>query len=125
LKANLSSEGGGTTELPSGVLTKAEQGMTTAGAAQLSGEESQIQQSDYAQGNQNFQAATNALLGVGSVFNNSIAEGGVANQGGAAANSTESAIAQENESPFAAVTGALGGVTSSLIGANPGNIFGN
>lgn len=112
LKENLASAGGGDIQLPSGAMTKAEEGMTTAGAAQLAGEENQIQQADYAQGLSNFDAATNALLGVGSVFSNSIAMGGVANQGGEAANQTYNAIAQENESPFAAVMGALGGVAS-------------
>jgi hypothetical protein len=112
MKENLAASGGGTTQLPSGAMTKAEEGMTTAGAAQLSGEENQIQQADYAQGLSNFDSATNALMGVGNVFNNSIAEGGVANQGGMAANQTYNAIAQENNSPFAAVMGALGGVAS-------------
>lgn len=120
MKENLESAGGGTTQLPSGALTKAEEGLTTAGAAQLSGEENQIQQADYAQGNANFNAASNALLGVGNVFSNSIAEGGVANSGGSAANQTESAIASENESPFAAVMGALGGITGAAATAYKG-----
>lgn len=118
MKENLASFGGGTTQLPSGALLKAEQGITTAGAAQLSGEENQIQQSDYAQGNANFTAASNALMGVGNVYNNSIAQGGVANSGGNAASSTASAIASENEAPFAAVMGALGGVAGG-IASNP------
>lgn len=124
LKENLGATGGGTVQLPSGVLTRAEQGLTTAGAAQLSGEQNQILQANYQQGNANFNAATNALMGVGSVFNSAIAEGGVANQGGAAAGSTYNAIAQENEAPFAAVLGALGGAAQATINQNPGNMFG-
>ena len=111
-------------QLPSGALTKAEEGITTAGAAQQAGEQNQILQADYAQGQANFQAATNALLGVGSVFNNSIGMGSTANQGGAAAGSTWNAIAQENEAPFAAVMGALGGVAGDVVNQNPGNVFG-
>jgi hypothetical protein len=116
MKENIASAGGGNTQLPSGVLAKAEEGVTTAGAAQLSGEENQIEQADYQQGNNNFQAASNALLGVGSVFNNSIGASSAANQGGEAAGSTYSAIAQENESPFGAVLGALGGVAGAAVG---------
>jgi hypothetical protein len=124
MKENVAAAGGGTTQLPSGVMTKAEEGLTTAGAAQESGEANQIQQADYAQGLSNFDAATSALMGVGNVFSNSIGMGGVANQGGSAANQTYNNIASENESPFAAVMGALGGVTSSVVSQNPGNIFG-
>jgi hypothetical protein len=113
MKENVESAGGGTVQLPSGVLTKAEEGITTAGAAQASGEENQIQQADYAAGNANFNAASNALMGVGNVYNNSIAQGGVANQGGSAASTTANQIAQENEAPFASVMGALGSVAGA------------
>ena len=114
MKENIASAGGGNTQLPSGVLTKAEEGITTAGAAQLSGEQSQILQSDYASGNANFQAATSALLGSGQVFNPAIAQGGVANQGGSAANQSWNNITTENQAPFNAVLGALGAVGGGL-----------
>ena len=123
VKENIASSGGGNVQLPSGVLTKAEMGMGTAGAAQLSGEQSQILQSDYAAGNANFMAATNALLNSGQIFNPGAAYGGVANQGGAAANTTWNNIAMENEAPFGAVMGALGGVAGAVISENPKGIF--
>ena len=118
VKENLGAAGGGNVLLPSGVLTKAEMGMGTAGAAQLAGEQNQINLENYAQGRQNFAAATNALMGAGNVYSNAAQFGQVANQGGAAAGSTWNQIAQENEAPFAAVMGALGGVAGGLAG-NP------
>ena len=113
LKETLGAQGGGNTMLPSGVLTKAEEGVTTAGAAQLSSEQNQILQADYGQGYNEFEAATNALLGVGNVFSNSINASNAANSGGAAANQTYHDIAAENQSPWSAVLGALGGVAGA------------
>lgn len=123
-KENIASEGGGTVMLPSGVQTKLAQGVSTAGAAQLSGEENQIEQADYQQGYNEFEAATNALLGSTGVFSSSTAAAGAANQGGSAANQTYTDIAQENESPFNAVVGALGGVAGDVVNENPGGVFG-
>ena len=116
VKQNLAAAGGGNIQLPSGALTKAEMGMTTAGAAQLSGEQNQIQQANYQTGRQNFLAATNALMNSGNVFGNAAEFGQVANQGGAAAGNTWNQIAQENMAPFAAVMGALGGVAGGFAG---------
>jgi len=116
LKENLAAQGGGLTALPSGVLTKAEQGITTAGAAQLSGEQQQIQEAGYQQGYNQFMAATNALMGLPSLTSNAAQFGGVANTGGEAANQTYNSITAENESPFNAVVGALGGAAGGLLG---------
>jgi hypothetical protein len=123
-KENIASEGGGTVMLPSGVQAKLAEGMSTAGAAQLSGEENQIEQADYQQGYNEFEAATNALLGSTNAVNSATGMAGAANQGGEAANQTYTDIAQENESPFTAVMGALGGVAGDVVNENPGNIFG-
>ena len=116
LKEGLATEGGGNTQLPSGVTTKAEAGLAAGGAAQLSSEENQILQADYQQGYSEFQAASNALMGEGQILNPAMSAGQVANAGGQAANQTYSAIAQENNSVFGAVMGALGGAASSYLG---------
>lgn len=123
VKENLASEGGGNNLLPSGVAEKAEQGLTTAGAGQLATEENQIQQANYQQGYNEFQAATNALMGTPSLFGTANSGAGVATGAGEAANSTFNSIAQENASPFNAVVGALGGIGGAVVGQNPGGIF--
>lgn len=120
MNENLATEGGGNNLLPSGARLRAEQGITTAGASQLAGEENQIQQAGYQQGYNEFQAATNALMGSTGLFGTANSAGGVANQGGEAANSTFNAIAQENASPFNAVMGALGGVAGAAAGGFAG-----
>lgn len=114
VKENVAGSGGGNTLLPSGVAEKAAQSTAVAGASQLSNEQSQILNNDYAQGNANFQEASNALLGATNTFNASSNAAGAANTGGSDANSTYNAIAQENASPFNAVVGALGGIAGGI-----------
>lgn len=114
MKENLATEGGGNSMLPSGAAEKAEQGITTAGAEQLAGEENQIEQAGYQQGYNEFQAATNALMGSTSLFGTANEGANVATGAGSAANTTMNDIAQENASPFDAVMGALGGIAGGI-----------
>lgn len=118
-KENLAAEGGGNNLLPSGTEAKLAEGLTTAGASQLAGEENQIQQADYQQGYNEFQAATSALMGSPNLFGTANSGAGVATGGGEAANQTFNDIAQENASPFNAVVGALGGIAGAAVGPHP------
>lgn len=115
VKENLMTEGGGNTPLlPSGLDVRASEGLATAGAEQLSKEESQIKEAGYQQGYQQWLAAAQGLSGAPSVFGTSNSGAGVAVEGGSSAGKTWSDIAAENESPFSAVVGALGGIGGAL-----------
>ena len=116
----LASEGGGTSLLPSGVTTKASESLASAGASQLAGEQSQIINNDYTQGYNQWLAAATGLENAPTVFGTSTGAAGAANQGGSSANSTYSAIATENASPFNAVVGALGGIGGMAAGGLAG-----
>jgi hypothetical protein len=116
VKENLAAQGGNSPMMPSGVAEKAARATATAGASQLAQEQGQIVQSGYQQGYNEWLAAASGLGQAENVFSTANGAGSVANQGGEAAGQTWSAIAAENESPFNAVMGALGGVGSAVAG---------
>jgi hypothetical protein len=108
--------GGGNLDIPSG-QTAAERGeIASEAAGQESGEEQQITEADYAQGEQNYNASVSGLLNAGEVFNPSESLLGEATGAGTAAANTANQIAQANEAPFQAVVGALGEVGGMAAG---------
>lgn len=100
--------------LPSGVATKVRTGLAGSSAQNLASEQQTIQQNNYAQGNQNWLTAAQALSGATGVYGTANGAAGAANQGGSAASETANEIAQESNSWMSLVGGALGGATSAL-----------
>src|SRR5580698_4300395 len=94
---NLAAEGGGNNPLPTGAQTQLKEEVAQGAAQEQSQEESQITGANYAQGNEEFQQASNALLGTSGQYNPTGYIGG-ANQGGSAAASTANTIESEENS---------------------------
>ena len=117
---------GGTSFIPSGASTQVQGELAANSENQLDSEKSQIMQADYQQGNQNYDNAVQGELGVASALNPTAA-GSVSVQGGAAAGTTANQIAQENNSVWGSVLGALGGVAGAAVGNPSGlmSMFGN
>src|SRR6202022_40268 len=61
---NMAARGGGNTFAPSGAVDQVNADIATGAAQQLSSEQNQIDQANYAQGRKNFDAATGALSDV-------------------------------------------------------------
>lgn len=100
--------GGGNEDIPSGQTASERGQIATEAAQQESGEQEQIEEADYAQGNEDYNAAVSGLMGAGNVFNPSeqlMSE--EVGEGSATAN-TANQIAQENNSWMGAVGGLLG-----------------
>jgi hypothetical protein len=114
LKEQQAARGGGDTYLPSGVDDTESENLLASAAAQRSSEGLQIKQAGYAQGNQNFKDATQALTGEQSILNPQGAAS-VATTGGSAAGTTANQIASENESWEAPLIGAAGAVGGAAL----------
>lgn len=106
--------GGGDTYLPSGVNTEENETLLSDAAQQQSTEQQQIKQASYAQGNQNFNNATQALTNEQSILNPQGAAS-VATSGGSAASTTAAQISSENNSWEAPLIGAVGAVGSAAL----------
>lgn len=108
--------------LPSGVATKIRTGLAGSSAQNLSTEQQQIQQANYAQGYSNWQQAAGALAGSTGVYNPATSASGAATSAGSAASTTANEIAQEDSSWMSLVGGALGGVTSAATSFGLGKL---
>ena len=101
-------QGGGNMTMPSGAQGEQQAQLAAAGAAQESGEESQINQADWQTGRQEFDQATSAMENTAGQYNATGFEN-AATGAGSAANTTMNDISQENTAAFSAVTGAVQG----------------
>lgn len=111
-------EGGGNNPLPSGGEEQARAQVAEAAAGQESSEESQIEQANYAAGEQQFEQAGQALATASGQLN----PAGYINAttgAGSEAEKTANQINQEKNSWMAPVLGALGGIGSALINKIP------
>jgi hypothetical protein len=107
--------GGGDTYLPSGVNSSENESLLSSAAQQQSTEQQQIQQAGYAQGQTNFNNATQALMGTMGILNPQGAAS-TATSAGSAASSTASQISSENnswEAPLIGAVGAVGGAAAT------------
>lgn len=110
--SQLAARGGGNAYLPSGVNAGIDASIASAAAGQLSAEESQITQANYAQGRQNFFNAAGALSGEASLMNPTQYAGQATGAGGAAFQSATDIYNQGN-----AWQGLLGGVLGGALGS--------
>jgi hypothetical protein len=108
---------GGNTYAPSGADTQVQGEIASEGAQQLSGEENQIEQADYALGHKNFEEATGGLETTAAAYNpNAIASTAVgANQ---SAFGEQSQIQSEDNAWMGDVAGLVGGLGGAALG-NP------
>lgn len=110
-----SAAGGGNEFLPSGVQSEEKAQLLESAAEQNAGEQEQITEAGYQQGEENFTQAENALAGTAQI-ENPTGYAGVATGAGSAANTTMNDIAQENAAWMAPVFGLLGGVAGAVAG---------
>jgi hypothetical protein len=108
----------GDTPLRTGAQEELQGELLGSAAEQESGQELQIKQSDYAQGNQNFESATNAELAVSGQYNPEAFESGATGAGTAAA-TTANEIAEEDNSWINAAIGAAGAIGGAVAGPHP------
>jgi hypothetical protein len=111
---NLASEGGGNNPLPTGAQTQLKSEVAQSAAQEESREESQIQGANYAQGNAEFNQASNALLGTSGQINPLGYAGSATGAGNAAANEANS-IEQEENSWLTPVLGAVGAIGAGAL----------
>jgi hypothetical protein len=108
-------QGGGNDYLPSGAKVQLQEELGASEAQNLGNEQSQIQQANYAQGNQNFQFASSVLGNTAAQLNPNGYSNAATNSGNAAA-STANQITQANNSWMGLVGGALGAAATAYAG---------
>lgn len=106
--------GGGNEFVPSGAQQALGGQIASSAAGQLSNEQNQITQANYATGRQNFLAAGSALGGVAQQYNPDGAAT-AANGAGESAANTANQIQQENNAWMGALGGALGGAATGAL----------
>lgn len=109
LRENQAAEGGGDSYLSSGVSAQQNAGLAENAAEQESSDKLQIKQAGYTQGYDEFKQATSALEGAEGL-NNSVEYAGATNTAGSDASSTATAVNDANNSWYAPLMGAIGGV---------------
>lgn len=112
LKENQAAEGGGNEFLPSGAQEEESGQLAAEGENQEGSLKSQILTNDYAQGNENYNAATAGLAGV-AAEDNPTGYGGVENQSASGASTTANQIVQNSDSVWNSVISGLSGVAGS------------
>lgn len=110
----LAARGGGTNPLPSGGDAELKEEVADSAAEELSKEETQINEADYAEGEKQFGEATSALEDVSGQYNPTAYEGG-ATSAGSAEEKTASDIAEESDSWENAAIGAAGSLGSAAL----------
>lgn len=118
LKEQQAAEGGGDSYLPSGVKQQQQEELDTSAAQTAANEKLQIKQSGFAQGYNQFTAATNALEGTAGLLSPTAAAN-AATSAGSAEGTTANAIAAENESWMAPLAGAVGAVGAAALTHKP------
>lgn len=106
--------GGGNELLPSGGQAQLREETANAGAKESADLKTGITEADFATGRQNFWNATSALGGVAGM-ENPVGFANAATGAGTAAASTATQIATEDNSWFAPVMGAVGGVLAGAL----------
>ena len=114
LNENLAAEGGGNIPLTTGEQTQLKAELAASSAGEQSKEETQVQEQNYAAGREEFNNASSALAQVSNELNPTSYEQ-AATSAGAAASSTLSELAKEQESWQAAAMGAAGSIASSIF----------
>jgi hypothetical protein len=120
--SEVAAQGGGDNPLPSGAGEQLKEEVAASAAGAESGEEEQILQAGYGEGEREFEHAGNELS-VASGQLNPTAYEGAATGAGSAAETTANQIDQEQNSWEAPVLGAVGGLGGAVISQNPGGIF--
>jgi hypothetical protein len=115
----MGARGGGNTFTPSGATDQVNADIATKAAQQLSGEQSQIDQANYATGRQNFSAATGALSGV-AAQDNPLGFASAAGNTGDQAFKMDTQINAENNSWKNDLVGGLTSIASSFAGGGFG-----
>jgi hypothetical protein len=116
----LAARGGGNSFLPSGTTAQIDASIATKAAQQLSTEQNQITLANYAQGRQNFQAASGALSGVAQL-DNPTGFAGAASGVGDQAFKMATQINAENNSWKNDLIGAVTGLGEAALGAKAPN----
>lgn len=123
LQQRIAAQGGGTSNITSGGAQQLQEELSSATAAEQSRENLGITTSGYDLGRQMWQGAVSGTEQLASGWNpNAFSQSTVS--AGAAAASEANTIAQQQNAMWGSVLGALGGVASSTIEANPHNVFG-
>lgn len=113
----IASQGGGNNPaLTSGSNTGIDLGIANSAAANTANELSNIEETNYATGRQNYDTAVSGLAASPNVYNPAAEFGNAATNSGNAASNTANQIASQNSSWVQAVTGVLGGVASAATG---------
>jgi hypothetical protein len=115
--AAINARGGGndTTNITSGTAQQLNEEIASTAAGTESAEELGVTQSNFAQGRQNYENAISGEEEVASGWNPNTFAGSATNAAGAA-NTEADAIAQEQDSVWSSVMGALGGVAGEAVG---------
>lgn len=112
LSAKIGGEGGGNEFVPQGANKEIQAQIATSAASQIAGEQSQILQSDYAQGYNSWLAAASGLGEAANVMGAGTGAANAATGAGSAASTTWSAVAAENSSWMNLAAAGLGGAAS-------------
>lgn len=115
LETSFAAKGGGDSFLPSGSEASLEESLVSGAEAERSREELTATEADYATGRQNFTNAEEAL-GMVSGRLNPASFATSTTGAGSAASQTANEIAQESNSVWGDVFGALGGIAGSSLG---------
>jgi hypothetical protein len=113
----LAARGGGNTLLPDSTAANILAGNANAAAQTRANQQLGITQANYAQGYQNWQAATSALSNTANLIN-PLGYAGQSTSAGQAASTTAQAMANQTNSVWNAAIGALGGIGGAALG-NP------
>lgn len=111
----LAGRGGGSANLGSGVSAQIQGGIAASAAGELSGEQNQITQANYATGRQNYFQAASDLGATAGGYGANAGAGEATGAGGAAASEANTIAAQGNQW-IGALGGALGGAASAFGG---------
>lgn len=114
MQENGAAQGGGNTFIPSGGAKSNEEALDATGAQTQSQLQNTILQNNYTTGRANFNTAAGVLGGEASTLN-PVGTAGVATGAGADAATTANTIAQQSQSAWTSVLGAIGGVAGAAI----------
>jgi hypothetical protein len=118
-----SAQGGGNApDVTGGAKIATDLGIATSAAQQTSSEENQIAQANWAQGNENYKAATSGLLNSTNAFNSATSANNATTGSGSAAANTANEIASQNNSWVQGVTGALGSIAGGVVSGGMSNL---
>jgi hypothetical protein len=115
VSTSLAGEGGGDEYVPSGARDQLKQEVANSAAQTESNQETQIQEADYNEGHQQWQAAGEGLMSI-AAGDNPTAYENAATGAGSAAGTTANQIAQEDNSWINAAIGAAGDIGGGLAG---------